>query len=134
MVSSALAVLIQLVFTCGAGWVLWKAWRRLAAFNARAGVLIGAGLVIRALTAQAMFWVSYLHLPFARSLQDGDGFWTLAVDGRAYFAHANHLLAHGWTAVALVDKTLPSPAFLQVLAVFQLLFGDAASVGALLNL
>ena len=134
MGSSLLAVLIQLVFTCGAGWVLWKAWRRVAAINARAGLLIGAGLVIRALTAQGMFWISYLHLPFARSLQDGDSFWTLAVDGRAYFGYANDLLAHGWTAVALVDKTLPSPAFLQVLAVFQLLFGGAASVGALLNL
>src|SRR5205807_1642482 len=134
MTSSLPAVLIQLIFTCGAGWLLWTAWRRLAAINARAGLLIGAGLVIRALTAQGMFWISYLHLPFARSLQDGDGFWTLAVDGRAYFGYANDLLAHGWTAVALVDKTLPSPAFLQVLAVFQLLFGGAASVGALLNL
>jgi hypothetical protein len=111
-----------------------KGWRRLAAINARAGVLIGAGLTIRALMAQAMFWISYLHLPIARSFQDGDGFWTLAVDGRAYFGYANHLLANGWTAVALVDKTLPSPAFLQILAVFQFLFGGAASVGALLNL
>lgn len=134
MVSSLIAVLVQLIFTCGAGWLLWKAWRHLAAIDARAGLLIGAGVAIRALIAQAMFWISYLHLPIARSLQDGDGFWTLAVDGRAYFGYANQLLAHGWTAVALVDKTLPSPAFLQILAVFQLLFGGAASVGALLNL
>lgn len=134
MVSSLIAVLVQLIFTCGAGWLLWKAWRHLAAIDARAGLLIGAGVAIRALIAQAMFWISYLHLPIARSLQDGDGFWTLAVDGRAYFGHANELLAHGWTAVAFVDKTLPSPAFLQILAVFQLLFGGAASVGALLNL
>src|SRR5258706_10992924 len=134
MGSSLIAVLIQLIFTCGAGWLLWTAWRRLAAINARAGVLIGAGLAIRALIAQAMFWISYLHLPIARSLQDGDGFWTLAVDGRVYFGKANDLLAHGWTAVTLVDKTLPSPAFLQILAVFQFLFGGAASVGALLNL
>ena len=134
MVFALIAVLIQLLFTCGAGWLLWKAWRRLTAIDARAGVLIGAGMAIRALIAQAMFWISYLRLPIARSLQDGDGFWTLAVDGRAYFGYASHLLAHGWTAVALVDKTLPSPAFLQLLAVFQLLFGGAASVGALLNL
>jgi hypothetical protein len=134
MGSSLIAVLIQFIFTCGAGWLLWTAWRRLAAINARAGVLIGAGLAIRALMAQAIFWISYLHLPIARSLQDGDGFWTLAIDGRVYFGEANRLLAHGWTAVALVDKTLPSPAFLQILAVFQLLFGGAASVGALLNL
>jgi hypothetical protein len=134
MVSSLIAVLIQLLFACGAGWLLWKAWRHLTAINARAGLLIGAGMAIRALIAQAMFWISYLHLPIARSLQDGDGFWNLAIDGRAYFVYATDLLAHGWTAVAFVDKTLPSPAFLQVLAVFQLLFGGAASVGALLNL
>lgn len=134
MVFSLIAVLIQLIFTCGAGWLLWKTWRRLAAINVRAGVLIGAGLIIRALVAQAMFWISYLRLPIARSLQDGDGFWTLAVDGRAYFGYAHQLLAHGWTAVTLVDKRLPSPVFLQILAVFQLLFGSAASVGALLNL
>lgn len=134
MVSALIAVLIQLLFTCVAGWLLWKVWRRLTAIDARAGLLIGAGLVIRALIAQAMFWISYLRLPIARSLQDGDGFWTLAVDGRAYFGYASQLLEHGWIAVALVDKRLPSPAFLQVLAVFQLLFGSAASVGALLNL
>jgi len=134
MVSSLIAVLIQLVFTCGAGWLLWKAWRRLTTIDARAGVLIGAGVTIRAFIAQAMFWISYLHLPIARSLQDGDGFWTLAIDGRVYFRYASDLLAHGVTAVAFVDKALPSPVFLQILAIFQLLFGGAASVGALLNL
>jgi len=134
MVSALIAVLTQLLFTCVAGWLLWKIWRRLTAIDARAGLLIGAGLVIRALIAQAMFWISYLRLPIARSLQDGDGFWALAIDGRAYFGYATQLLDHGWAAVVLVDKTLPSPAFLQVLAIFQLLFGGAASVGALLNL
>jgi len=134
MASSLIVVLIQLIFTCAAGWLLWKAWRRLAAVNARAGLLIGAGLIIRALLAQAMYWISYLHLPIARSLQDGDGFWSLALDGHAYFVYAHQLLTHGWSAVVLINKTLPSPVFLQILALFQLLFGDAASVGALLNL
>jgi hypothetical protein len=127
-------VFLQVLFTLGAGWLLWKAWRRLSAISPRAGTLIGAGLIIRALLAQAMYWISYLHLPIARSLQTGDGFWALAIDGRLYFEQASELLAHGWGAVALVDKRLPSPAFLQILAVFQSLFGPAASVGSLLNL
>jgi hypothetical protein len=127
-------LLLQVLFTLGAGWLLWKIWLRLSTSDPRAGTLIGAGLIIRALLAQAMFWISYLHLPIARSLQTGDGFWALAIDGRLYFENAASLLSQGWSAVALVNKTLPSPAFLQVLAVFQSLFGPVASVGALLNL
>jgi hypothetical protein len=130
----AIFIVIQVLFTLGAGWLLWKAWLRLTAISPRAGALIGVGLIIRSLFAQAMFWISYLHLPIARSLQTGDGFWALAIDGRLYFEQASSLLAHGWSAVALVDKRLPSPAFLQILAVFQSLFGPAASVGSLLNL
>ncbi len=125
---------IQVFLTFGAGWLLWMIWRRLAAWSARAGLLIGIGLVARAFMAQAMFWISYLHLPIARPLQDGEGFWNLAIDGHLYFVMSQGLLTQGWKAVVLVDKTLPSPAFLQVLAVFILLFGGAAAVGAFLNL
>jgi len=129
-----LSASVQVFLTLAAGWLLWMIWRRLGAWSARAGLLIGIGLVARALMAEAMFWISYLHLPIARPLQDGEGFWNLAIDGHLYFVLSQSLLTHGWKAVVLVDKTLPSPVFLQVLAIFILLFGGAAVVGAFLNL
>src|SRR5438067_1825268 len=131
---SLFVVVLQLLLTCAAGWLLFAGWRRVAAIDRRANVVTGAGFIIRALIAQGMFWVSYLQLPIARKLQAGDGFWTLAIDGRIYFDQAAQLMSHGWKSVAFVDKSLGSPVFLQTLAVFLLLFGGVASVGALLNL
>ena len=96
--------------------------------------IAGAGLILRAVAAQMLFWASYLRLPIARRLQDGDGFWQFAIDSHIYFGDSLMVLGKGWHGVILVDRTLPSPAFLQVLAVCLLLFGAVVSVGAFLNL
>ncbi|HXA19059.1 MAG TPA: hypothetical protein VN380_18855 [Thermoanaerobaculia bacterium] len=117
-----------------AGWILWKGWRRLARRDSAVGRIAGAGLILRAFAAQVLFWVSYLRLPVARRLQDGDGFWKFAIDSQIYFGDSWILLGKGWHSLILVNRTLPSPAFLQVFAVFLMLFGAVASVGALLNL
>ena len=103
---SLFVVVLQLLLTCAAGWLLFAAWRRVAAIDPRANVVTSAGFIIRALIAQGMFWVSYLRLPIARKLQAGDGFWTLAIDGRIYFDQAAQLMSHGWKSVAFVDKSL----------------------------
>lgn len=125
---------VHTLLAIGAGFLLWKIWRCLALRDRTAGLIIGAGFILRALSAQVLFWVSYLHLPIARDLQLGDGFWKFAIDGEVYFGAVRTMLREGWHAVVLVDRTLPSPVFLQSLAGFVFLFGGIASVGALLNL
>jgi hypothetical protein len=117
-----------------AGVLLWKTWRRFAARDATVGLIVGGGLLVRAVSAQVLFWVSYAHLPAARSLQDGDGFWKFAIDAEAYFGYSRAILSSGWRALVFVDRSLPSPVYLQVLAFFILLFGAVTMVGVLLNL
>lgn len=114
--------------------LLWKTWRRFAARDAMVGLIVGGGLLVRAVSAQVLFWVSYAHLPAARSLQDGDGFWKFAIDAEAYFGYSRTILSSGWRALVFVDRSLPSPVYLQVLAFFILLFGTVTMVGVLLNL
>lgn len=113
---------------------MWRWWKYLVGRDRVAGLVITAGFLVRAFAAQALFWISYLRLPFARSLQAGDGFWNLAIDARMYFNVSAAILDHGCRALVLIDRSLPSPAFLQILAVFMILFGYASSTGALLNL
>jgi len=127
-------VAVQALLTAAAGWILWKAWHRLMGRDPVVGRIVGAGLFLRAVGAQVLFWVSFLGLPVARRLQDGDGFWKFAVDAEMYFGFSRSLAVKGWPEILLVDRTLPSPAYVQILAVFLLFFGLAATVGALLNL
>lgn len=135
MLTTYALALLHTTFVSLAGFLLWKLWQRIGTTpDRRATLIVAIGFIARAAVAQALFWISYLRLPFAQSLQAGDGFWSLAIDGRAYFGEAQRLLERGWQSVLLVDKALPSPVFLQVLAVFIFLFGAVASVGALLNL
>jgi hypothetical protein len=128
------AVVVQTLLATAAGWILWKGWRHLAGRDFAVGWIVGVGLIIRALGSQVLFWVSYLRLPIARQLQDGDGFWKFAIDSHIYFGESWILLGKGWHSLILVNRSLPSPAFLQILAVFLLLFGTVVSVGAFLNL
>jgi len=126
--------LIQVVLACGGCWLLWIGWRGIAGIDRVAGLLVGLGLLIRAVIAQVLFWISHLHLPFGRSFQEGDGFWIFAHDGTIYYGWARWVIEHGWMALVVVEKRLPSPVYVQVLATFLVFCGGAASVAALLNL
>jgi hypothetical protein len=92
-----------------------------------------AGFLVRALVGQALFWISYLRLPFARSMQLGDGFWFFALDGRFYLRYATKLVALGPAAILLDADQYPSVFFVQVLSVCVAAFGSLASVAILLN-
>jgi len=134
MLPFLMLVAVQALLTAAAGWLLWKAWRVLARRDVAVGRIVGAGILLRAFGEQVLFWVSFLGLPVARGMQDGDGFWKFAVDAELYFGFSRALVAKGWKSIVMVDRTLPSPAFLQILAVFLLFFGLAVTVGVLLNL
>jgi hypothetical protein len=95
--------------------------------------IVLAGFLVRALLGQALFWISYLRLPFARSLQLGDGFWFFAVDGPFYMGYASDLAARGAAAMLLHAQSYPSMFFVQLLSLCVVAFGSVASIALLLN-
>src|SRR5712671_5544781 len=97
--SMSLAV-VQILVTTLACAGLWYQWKSIARGDRRAAAIVSAGFVLRAVIAQALFWISWLHLPVARSLQIGDGFWFFAIDGQGYLAYAQQLLGGGLAGVA----------------------------------
>ena len=117
---------VQLLLTTAACFGLWRLCR------AQPAIVI-AGFLIRALVAQALFWISYLQLPVARSLQLGDGLWFFAIDGQHYLKDATTLVARGLAAILFLGDEFPSRFFVQVLSLFAGAFGGVASVAILLN-
>jgi hypothetical protein len=124
---------IQAVLTAIACALLFAGWRWFRRDRTIA-LLVAGGLLIRAIAGQVLFWISYLHLPIAESLQRGQGFWFYATDGFGYFRVAINAADRGILAVFSYDRAVMSPGFTQVLAVFSLLFGGPASMALLLNL
>ena len=112
------------VLACAA---LWWQWRNVVRVGGRAALIISGGFLLRALIGQALFWISWLRLPIARSLQLGDGFWFFAVDSPGYIANARTL------SQGVVPDFYPARVFVHVLAAFVLALGPFASVAILLN-
>jgi hypothetical protein len=125
--------ILQSLLVLTAGLVLFLLWRRYVQ-PARWGWIITLGLLLRAFAGLAFFWVSWLQVPFARGLQVGAGLWFFAVDGRTYFRHAFTAATGGLEGILTYDRGAPSVAYVQLLAVFTMLFGHVASVALLLNL
>ena len=117
---------VQLLLAAVACLGLWRLCR------AQPKIVI-AGFLVRALVGQALFWISYLRLPVARSLQLGNGFWFFAVDGPFYLGYATKLAARGPAAILLDPEQYPSLFFVQVLSLCVGAFGSVASVAILLN-
>lgn len=117
---------VQLLFAAAACWGLWRLCR------AQPTIVI-VGFLIRAFVAQALFWISYLQLPIARSLQLGNGFWFFGLDGSFYLKYAKDLLEQGPLAILLLRDQHPSRFFVQVFTIFTGAFGSFASVAILLN-
>lgn len=114
---------VNVILTIAACFGLWRLWRTTSGYG-RASQIVAAGFLIRAFAGQALFWISWLELPIARSLQLGNGLWFFALDGAGYLRYAATLFA---------QQTYPSRTFVQVLAVFVAAFGNVASVAILLN-
>jgi hypothetical protein len=117
---------LQLLLTTAACFGLWRLCRRQPA-------IVIAGFLIRAFVAQALFWISYLQLPVARSLQLGNGLWFFAIDGQHYLKDATKLVARGLAAILFLGDEFPSRFFVQVLSLFAGAFGGVASAAILLN-
>ena len=99
----------------------------------RTSRIIAGGFLVRAFLGQALFWISYLHLPFARSLQVGNGFWFFAIDGADYLWMGEAVASGGLESILFLDPHLPSRFFLRLVALFVAVFGEVASVAILIN-
>ena len=124
---------IHIVLTTATGFGLWRLWRLIAATDGRVAAIVGAGFLLRVVGAQVLYWISWLELPIARSLQLGDGLWFFALDAQGYFAYADSILRQGLGSVLTVDAVYPSHFFVQVLTLCVAAFGQATSVAILLN-
>ena len=125
-------VFLQFVLTAAACFGLWHLGRALAG-RGKASLIIAAGFVIRALAGQLLFWISWLHLPIARSLQLGNGFWFFAIDGPGYLSYANELIDLGPKAVLFITTAYKSRIYTQVFTAAVAAFGVVSSVAILFN-
>ena len=117
-----------------AGLVVWWLWLSVARFGRAAGAMVAGGFLIRAIVGAALFWTSSLKLPIARSLQVDDGLWFFALDAQTYLGHARQIVKDGLGAWLSVDAVYPSHAYVQILSAAIAAFGEASSVGLLVNL
>src|SRR5436309_2103170 len=124
--------ILQAFLTAAACFGLWRFWRVLDGRGVSSRI-IAAGLLIRALGGQVLFWISWLRMPVARSLQIGDGLWFFAVDGQAYLGFARELLGRGVKAIVFIEATYPSRIFTACLTLFTAAFGVVASTAILFN-
>ena len=130
-----IAVITQTIIAACCAFALFVGLRRVIRSTTRVGGrIIGAGFILRSLGGQVLFWVSYLELPFARSLQRGNGLWFYAPDGAVYLEHAQDVIADGALGLLFIERSLPSPFYVQVLALGRAALGTSAAVAMLINL
>jgi hypothetical protein len=96
----------------------------------RTAKIIVGGFLVRAFIGQALFWISYLSLPIAPSLQLGDGFWFFAADGPEYLRLANAAAEEGFSSLG---GRIPSHLFVRLVAILVTVFGSVASLAILIN-
>jgi len=128
------AALVQLFLCLVAGFALWRLWRAFDGEDRFVRSVVFIGFVARAAAGVVLFWISYLRLPVARSLQIGDGLWFFALDARLYLPNASTAAHEGLGAILHYNRGAASVTYVQTLALFALLFGIVASVALLLNL
>lgn len=125
---------LQLLFVVLSGFLMWQCVRRIMEkLPAPGRWIIVAGFVMRAAAAQLLFWIAYLKLPFGKSLQIPGGLWFFAKDSELYLDLASDAAANGLTGMIFIDRTIPSPFYVQALAFAQTLFGESIATGIALN-
>lgn len=125
---------LQTVLLVLAGFGLFRLWRAATPEERWLRWVVAGGFLIRALAGQALFWISWARLAFARGWQMGHGFWWFAPDAKAYFEESAFAALGGPAGILQANPKQPSVVFAQTLATALWLFGEAPAVGLLLNL
>ena len=125
---------LQTLLLVAACFGLFRLWRAAQPPERWLQLVVAAGFLARAILGQALYWISWGRLPFARSLQLGNGYWVFAQDARFYVWKASLVAEKGLPAIATFDRAAASPTYVQILAAAEWLLGDAACVALLLNL
>jgi hypothetical protein len=128
-----LVAILQLLLLPLAGIALFRIWRRVSSTGKGVALVVTAGFLIRAFLGQLLFWLSYLPIRFPAGVEDDNGLWFFAWDGRAYFLAAADTSHQGWSAILHYPSGAAAAFFVKILAVLVTLFGSVASVGLLLN-
>ena len=95
------------------------------------GAIVLAGTLVHALTAGALFSISWFDWPVLRGLHSGDGFWNLAPDARGYYRLAAAAATNG---LGTISDGSASPVYVATVALFMDGIGIHPAVPLLLNL
>ena len=113
------------------GWLVFAGYRWIRRRSAAIGLIVAFGVLVRVTIGLALFWIWYLELPIARSLQTAGGFWKLAADAQGYY----QIAAHGIDTGRLVqDWSVPSPFYGTLLTLWMFVVGTSPAAGMFLNL
>jgi hypothetical protein len=121
----------HLVVGLSIGWLCLTGYRSVRRRSEVLGLILGVGLVARVTVGLTLFWISYLGLPVAQSMQAGGGFWLLAVDATSYYSNALTAIETGVFTTSY--EGFPAPGFVRVLALWLLAVGISPASGLLLN-
>jgi hypothetical protein len=127
-------IVFRFVFLAAAGAALFGLWRVALGDDPRLRFIVTSAFLLRAALGQVLFWISFLGLPLARSLQLGRGLWFFALDAEKYTTAAAVAAGEGLGAISTIPFSAPSVTYTQTLALFSLTFGDVVAVSLLLNL
>ena len=114
------------------GWLVLVGYRYIASRSSVVGAIFAITILTRAALGLALFWVSYLRLPIAQSLQRGDGFWQMFLDAAG--THQNAARAAETHQLYGLDHSLAAPLFHDVYAIWLMIVGISPAAGLFLNL
>jgi hypothetical protein len=127
-------MILNTLCLAAAGYALWRMWAVIARRGVLFAVIVALGFAARSFAGQGLFWVSYLKLPYGRSLQLGDGLWFFGLDALHYYTAAKSAAFQGLGSVLTVSHYVPSVVYVKVMGLFLWLFGITTSTAILLNL
>ncbi len=131
---SMIPLLLRNLLLFGVGIGLFFLWRAAEPSERWLKWIVAAGFLARAVLGQALFWISWTHLPILRSAQTGDGYWVFAQDAARYFPQAVAVAEKGLRGIVFYDGGSGSASYIRLLACLITLLGSSTSVGILLNL
>jgi hypothetical protein len=123
-------MVLNLLGGAAIGFLLFVAIRWISRQSRVLGYVVAAGMLARAAVGLILFWISYLELPILRSLQFGEGFWTLMGDARGYYRTA---IAGVQEGMHVIQPGMSSPFYTKTLVVWMHVVGISPADGLLLN-